>query len=421
MKKSTYNKIVGLLVGILLMPFIASAINITVPSAPSAGYALVSTSTGAYIATTTDPFHVGSLYSTSTSPSTFKGILSVPDGAVGSPAVQFSNNSNTGIYLNGVNGLGLSGGGAGLTWNGTAFYPNTSSARNLGIASTNLWNKLFVNYASTTAISSTGNFWLNTSGYPQGFIGAFDASPIANVEINSQSQGPYTSWGLKNDNASAAVVLDNTNSLGGISPNVLLQNITGGGSGLITPLTSGNATAILRTYNGLGAIFNVAAPYQAAGTEPNVSMTMGNSDGTNNTLDLGLEDYPGTFPTGKQMYLHALASTFATPMPTMSFGWWNQGCGNSSNSTCSWGWLSASSTSSSGSRPGAVGTSTVIAIGDTWVNGYSKGGGAAGLDYGVQGVGDGTGATVQIVSTTTRSKALEVFKRSGSTYTSLMF
>ncbi len=52
----------------------ALAVQITVPSAPSAGYALLSTSTGAYVATTTTPLHIGSLFASSTTDlSTFMG------------------------------------------------------------------------------------------------------------------------------------------------------------------------------------------------------------------------------------------------------------------------------------------------------------------------------------------------------------
>lgn len=40
-------------------------------------------------------------------------------------------------------------------WNGSAWYPANSGSRDLGINSTNLWNRLFVNYASTTGISTS--------------------------------------------------------------------------------------------------------------------------------------------------------------------------------------------------------------------------------------------------------------------------
>lgn len=57
----------------------AMAVNVTVPAAPGNGYALVSTSTGAYVASTTDPFHVGSLFGTSTATSTLNGGINLPN------------------------------------------------------------------------------------------------------------------------------------------------------------------------------------------------------------------------------------------------------------------------------------------------------------------------------------------------------
>src|SRR5437870_8361858 len=64
----------GLLFGGAAMLYAATAgIPVTVPSAPGNGYMLLSTSTGAYIATTTDPAHFGSVFATSTATSTFVG------------------------------------------------------------------------------------------------------------------------------------------------------------------------------------------------------------------------------------------------------------------------------------------------------------------------------------------------------------
>lgn len=76
MKKT--HIIAGILYSIFLFAGIVHAVNITVPSAPSDGYALVSTTTGAYQATTTDPFHAGAFYATSTvATSTFAGGLNM--------------------------------------------------------------------------------------------------------------------------------------------------------------------------------------------------------------------------------------------------------------------------------------------------------------------------------------------------------
>lgn len=48
-----FKKILTIIIGILAVPVMVFAINITVPSAPSSGYMLISTSTGAYVASST--------------------------------------------------------------------------------------------------------------------------------------------------------------------------------------------------------------------------------------------------------------------------------------------------------------------------------------------------------------------------------
>lgn len=71
------------LILVMILIFLASfgvsfALNITVPSAPSSGYWLTSTSTGAYISTTTSPILVGSVNATTTTAtSTFSGGLNL--------------------------------------------------------------------------------------------------------------------------------------------------------------------------------------------------------------------------------------------------------------------------------------------------------------------------------------------------------
>lgn len=77
-------------------------------------------------------------------------------GTVGSPSVIVGTAGNTGIYQAGTNTLGLTNGVSGISWNGTAFYPNTSAVRDLGIVSTNEWRNLFTTNASTTALSISG-------------------------------------------------------------------------------------------------------------------------------------------------------------------------------------------------------------------------------------------------------------------------
>ncbi len=62
------KKLFYILLG-LILPLTAGAVQISVPSAPGLGYTLVSTSAGNYQATTTDPFHAGSFWATSTTAS----------------------------------------------------------------------------------------------------------------------------------------------------------------------------------------------------------------------------------------------------------------------------------------------------------------------------------------------------------------
>ena len=66
--------------GILLGAIGAAAVQITVPQAPGAGSMLVGTSTGNYIATSTDPLSVGSISGTSTATSTLNGGLNIARG-----------------------------------------------------------------------------------------------------------------------------------------------------------------------------------------------------------------------------------------------------------------------------------------------------------------------------------------------------
>lgn len=63
-----------ILAAVLALPLLAVAIPVTVPSAPGTGYFLVSTSSGQYISTTTDPIHGGSFFATSTATSTLPNI-----------------------------------------------------------------------------------------------------------------------------------------------------------------------------------------------------------------------------------------------------------------------------------------------------------------------------------------------------------
>lgn len=341
--------------------------------------------------------------------------LLLPNGTVSSPGARFTSDIDTGIYRAGANSLGFAAGGSGAQWNGSAFLPN-STGRTIG-ADSNPWLSYFVgrgtsnNWRMSTSSLISNTLLFTNNGYPSVNVGADTASAVANFQINGTSQGPYTSFGVINDGGNGLAVFDSTNNIGGLSNNWLFKN-SNGPAGFQIPANAGNFNATLRSYNGLGAIFNVLSPYNVFGTEANLSTSIVNSDGTTNTLDVGVQDYGGSFPTGRQMYMHTLASGLTVPMPTWSFGFWQQGYGDTSNSTSSWGWLSASSTGNT------LDSTSVVTLGDAWSRGYSKGGGV--IDYGPQNVGDyQLGATVQVVASTSRKKALEVFSRNGNTFTSL--
>lgn len=110
--------IVGFILGITALTAFAAGFPTTVPSAPGAGYALISTTTGAYIATSSPYFSNG---------------ITVNGGCTGCggayPFPLSGNATSTFTQFNGGLGVGSSGivvngSGAG---NGTIVYPNTAS------------------------------------------------------------------------------------------------------------------------------------------------------------------------------------------------------------------------------------------------------------------------------------------------------
>lgn len=123
--KNNIFRILGAIGGILLVPTIIWAINITVPSAPAGGFMLISTSTGAYIATTTDPLLAGSIIATSTKRSYFAGNVGIGSttpafnlGVTGTAGI----NGTTTLFINGIPKLGTTAGdtAGGLLAGGTA-------------------------------------------------------------------------------------------------------------------------------------------------------------------------------------------------------------------------------------------------------------------------------------------------------------
>ena len=141
------NKIIWTTIALLGLPLVALAVNITVPSAPSSGYFLVSTTTGAYISTTTDSAHFGSIYGTSTATSTLNGPL-----LVGTSSQQCTGTTGTGCptLLTGSKNTSEA------VWsigNVNSFFEYLMSNRNNGVS------------ASTDFVTQNDLGSLNGSGY----------------------------------------------------------------------------------------------------------------------------------------------------------------------------------------------------------------------------------------------------------------
>lgn len=75
-------------------------------------------------------------------------------GSIPAPSLSIQNTSS-GLAAGTSNELYLVGNGSGLNWDGTAFAPVDNNAKNLGVDSTNVWNRIYVNHASTTALSAS--------------------------------------------------------------------------------------------------------------------------------------------------------------------------------------------------------------------------------------------------------------------------
>ncbi len=70
------NFLIALGISLFLAPALALAVNISVPSSPGAGFWLPSTTTGAYISSSTNPLYIGSLFASTSLTSTFNGQIS---------------------------------------------------------------------------------------------------------------------------------------------------------------------------------------------------------------------------------------------------------------------------------------------------------------------------------------------------------
>lgn len=183
----TITKIILTALGLLALPLITFSSQITVPSALSAGYALVSTSTGAYIATTTEPFHVGAIYATSTN------ILNYFNSAISAPC--FSNDNFSSCLNNNVAGI--------QNLDGSIVVNSSSGIYTLSLntANANSWTAPQTFSGSLTNGIRVGSVELyepvtatlrviGTLNATSGFSG--DGSLITSVPINSGTTGTLT-------------------------------------------------------------------------------------------------------------------------------------------------------------------------------------------------------------------------------------
>lgn len=381
----TILAVLGAAIGTFLAAYIAAnAATILFPSgggtgtstAPIYGQVLVGNVNGTYTLTATSslgitggggsfPFTTSttfgqSVYATSTPTLWFQtGLFASSTSHIDYASTTDVSYGTTADIFSSAGNLGLRANGSTANWSGGSFFPGTTNAKGLG-TSANAWNTLFANFASTTAISSTGDVNFNTAGYPQDFFGPFDSSPIANVEINSLNQGNYASYGLKNNNGGgtfdASLVLDNQDTVGGIGHYLMLDNLTGSATGL---QIQDGAVTILSDYNGLsGLLDTISPPYNAGGTEAGMTTTLQQSAG-NDAVDYGLQNYPGAFATGIDAYQNYYSNLYAQPLPEPHFSFWEQQNGNTSEASTSWGFLGATTTVS-----GANATTTSVDVGD---------------------------------------------------------
>lgn len=109
-----------------------------------------------------------------------RAFLMIPAaGTQSAPTYSITGDTNTGLWSQYADALNLTVGGTevfrtdnasttifagsnGVSWNGTAWYPVTDNARDLGIITTNNWRNLYTTFASTTALSVSGTSYLGT-------------------------------------------------------------------------------------------------------------------------------------------------------------------------------------------------------------------------------------------------------------------
>lgn len=270
--------ILGLLLG---TPLIAMAINITVPSSPGAGFMLVSTSTGAYISTTTNPIHGGYFWATTTTAS-FLPFASTTQVSAAS--------------------LCLTGDTCRTTWptSGSSAWP---------------WNVL-TTYSTSTNATTTPS-WFQTALYASSttaFPSIIDVLKSSNA--TSTLFTSTTAW-IGTLNLTNALTVAN----GGTGASTLTGCLTGNGTGAIT----GSGTC--NTSN--ATVSSIATTYPITGgtitTSGTIALAFGTTtanawSGLNSFSNTGTTTFSGGFEAtnvGAQ-YFWATSSTKVSTFPNAS-------------------------------------------------------------------------------------------------------
>ena len=239
------KKIIYTILGSLLsIPLMVSALNITVPSAPGAGYWLTSTSTGAWIASSTDPMIIGSLIATTTSPSSIMGYVGI---GTASPAHRLDVVGNINVSAgsaykyNGANVITASttlnnyffGGAGNLTMTGA--YNTASGVSALAFNTTgnyNTANGSLALYANTTGSDNSSfgvqSLFVNTSG-------SYNTS-VGTLSLPSNTTG-------SNNTASG---------MGSLYSNTTGNNNASLGNNSLWGITTGNGNTAIGSYAGYG-------------------------------------------------------------------------------------------------------------------------------------------------------------------------
>lgn len=259
------NKFKYLLLGLLLAIGIpVFAISISVPSAPSAGYGLVATSTGNYIATTTSPWHVGSIFATSTTQTNFfLGPVTISTSTAGCATF-----SSTGVLYSVGTACGSGSGGGS--------YPFTPS--NFGTLSVSATTTAIVDYAGlVTATSTIGTLVASSSLTNQAVASALVLDTATGLEsayggsanCTNQVVNGISAVGAGNCVSLTAAMFSNVNA------NTVFGNPTG--------------ASAAPSFFGTSTLFNAATlgqvlMYNGSGYFPFSTTTFANGTGITNTF-----------------------------------------------------------------------------------------------------------------------------------------